>query len=166
LVRALLHMPPVLLLDEPTSAMDPESARVVRDGLLTLRSGERTIVLCTHNLAEAEELADQIAIIRRGKIIIQGTPGDIKKQLLGQTEYEVTLGERVNGWAGTLLPGTALTYQDDYHLRFRIDDVNNTNPLLLRRLLDDRLNVLTFQEVPRSLEEAYLVAMSRAAEKE
>jgi ABC-2 type transport system ATP-binding protein len=72
LVRAMLHNPPVLLLDEPTSAMDPESARVVRDAISTLRSTDRTIILCTHNLAEAEELADQVAIIRHGKILLHG----------------------------------------------------------------------------------------------
>jgi ABC-2 type transport system ATP-binding protein len=54
LVRALLHNPPVLLLDEPTSAMDPESARLVRDAIKELKSTERTVVICSHNLAEAE----------------------------------------------------------------------------------------------------------------
>ena len=67
LARAMLHDPPVLLLDEPTSAMDPESARLVRDSIRELRSARRSIVICTHNLAEAEELADHIAIIRQGK---------------------------------------------------------------------------------------------------
>src|SRR5512146_1584052 len=70
LVRAMLHDPPVLLLDEPTSAMDPESARTVRDAITTLRGEGRTILLCTHNLAEGEELADQVAIIQSGKIIL------------------------------------------------------------------------------------------------
>lgn len=64
LIRALLHEPPVILLDEPTSAMDPESAFTVREAIRELRSTDRTIVLCTHNLKEAEELADQIAIIK------------------------------------------------------------------------------------------------------
>jgi ABC-2 type transport system ATP-binding protein len=59
LVRAMLHEPPVLLLDEPTSAMDPESAKTVRDAIQKLRDSRRTILLCTHNLAEAEQLADQ-----------------------------------------------------------------------------------------------------------
>ena len=58
LARALLHDPSVLLLDEPTSAMDPESSRLVRDEIARLRSSQRTIVICTHNLAEAEALAD------------------------------------------------------------------------------------------------------------
>ena len=92
LARALIHNPPVLLLDEPTSAMDPESARLVRDSIVELRSAERAIILCTHNLVEAEELADQIAIIRRGKIIAQGSPIGLKHMLLGHGEFEVHLG--------------------------------------------------------------------------
>jgi ABC-2 type transport system ATP-binding protein len=66
LARALIHDPSVLLLDEPTSAMDPESAQLVRNEIARLRSSKRTIIICTHNLAEAEALADTIAIIYRG----------------------------------------------------------------------------------------------------
>ena len=83
LARALLHNPPVLLLDEPTSAMDPESAHLVRDAIRDLRSASRAIIICTHNLAEAEELADQIAIIRRGKIIASGSPNELKQSYAG-----------------------------------------------------------------------------------
>ncbi len=97
LSRALLHEPPVLLLDEPTSAMDPESARLVRDSIHALRSANRAILICTHNLVEAEELADQIAIIRRGKIITQGAPVDLKRCLLGPAEYEVHLAVTIEG---------------------------------------------------------------------
>src|SRR5262245_47599328 len=68
LARALIHDPSVLLLDEPTSAMDPESAQLVRNEISRLKSSKRTIIICTHNLAEAESLADQIAIIYCGKI--------------------------------------------------------------------------------------------------
>jgi ABC-type multidrug transport system ATPase subunit len=62
LVRAMLHDPPVLLLDEPTSAMDPQSAKQVRDSIRELRSDRRTVVITTHNLTEAYTLAD-----RRGR---------------------------------------------------------------------------------------------------
>ena len=68
LIRTMLHDPEVLLLDEPTSAMDPQSARLVHDALVQLRDQHRrSIVLCTHNLVEAEMMADHIAIIRRGR---------------------------------------------------------------------------------------------------
>ena len=106
LARALFHDPPVLLLDEPTSAMDPESARLVRDAIHSLRSANRAIIICTHNLAEAEELADQIAIIRRGRIIASGTVEALKQRLLGAAGVRGAPG-RAAGRAGwTLLPAS------------------------------------------------------------
>src|SRR5512146_631767 len=93
LARALLHDPSVLLLDEPTSAMDPESSRLVRDEIARLRSSQRTIVICTHNLAEAEALADGIAIIYRGKILLNGTLDELKRAVLGPLEFEAQFAE-------------------------------------------------------------------------
>lgn len=162
LVRALLHEPPVLLLDEPTSAMDPESARMVRDAIHTLRSSERTILLCTHNLLEAEELADQVAIIRAGRIIRTGTPENLKRELLGAPEFEARLGSSLNGWTAEGLPeGVRLTGQGENWLRFGVETPQAANPMLLRRLLEERLAVVAFSEVPRSLEQAYLEAVAQ-----
>ena len=64
LARALLHQPPVVLLDEPTAGLDPASARHVRDVILGLRSEGRAVLVSTHNLAEAEALADRIAVLK------------------------------------------------------------------------------------------------------
>lgn len=164
LARALLHQPPVLLLDEPTSAMDPESARMVRDAISSLRSADRTIVLCTHNLAEAEELADQVAIIRKGKIIRWGELNELKQQLLGPTQFEAVLSTHVDGWQGRLPEGVSLTQREGYRLQFQIRDPQNTNPALLRGLLADQLDVISFQEVPHSLESAYIEAVRLAKE--
>ncbi|MDR3574052.1 MAG: ABC transporter ATP-binding protein [Anaerolineaceae bacterium] len=166
LVRAIIHDPPVLLLDEPTSAMDPESARMVRDAIIGLRSENRTIVLCTHNLVEAEELADQVAIIRRGRIILHGTIESIKRELLGPAEYEVQLASEPGRWTPDLPPGVELTLRKDTTLHFCIDRPQISNPILLRQLLDQKLEVISFQEAPRSLEQAYLEAVSRAAQEE
>jgi ABC-2 type transport system ATP-binding protein len=161
LVRALLHDPPVLLLDEPTSAMDPESARMVRDAILSLRSGDRTIVLCTHNLAEAEELADQVAIIRRGKIILNDTVNGIKLQLLGAAEYEAHLAHPVDYGYPDLPAGVSVMAKGADWLRLRVADPLKENPEVLRSLLDHGLDVMTYYETPRSLESAYLEAINR-----
>src|SRR5574340_215680 len=161
LVRAMLHDPPVLLLDEPTSAMDPESARVVRDSILGLRSADRTILLCTHNLAEAEELADQVAIIRRGKVILNETLPAIKRKLLGEPEYEVAFADRINGLSSGSLPdGVTITSSGEHWLRFTTHQADADNPRLLRMLLDQGLAVVTLREVPRSLEDAYMEAVT------
>jgi len=99
LVRAILHNPPVLMLDEPTSAMDPESARVVRNAIAHMRGQGRTILLCTHNLVEGEELADDVAIIHRGRIILQGALEEVKEQQLGAPEFLARLAHPLNGVA-------------------------------------------------------------------
>lgn len=166
LVRAILHDPPVLLLDEPTSAMDPESARMVRDAIVALRSENRTIVLCTHNLLEAEELADQVAIIRRGRIIVNGSIESIKRELLGPSEYEMKLASEFDGLIPELPPGVELTLRQADTLHFCIDIPEISNPVLLRRLLDQKLEIVSFQEATRSLEQAYLEAVNRTAEEE
>jgi ABC-2 type transport system ATP-binding protein len=166
LVRALIHEPPILLLDEPTSAMDPESARMVRDAIRQLRSHDRTIILCTHNLTEAEELADQIAIIRRGHILITDTAENLKLTLLGPAEYEARLANRVNGWKAELPSGVLLTGQGEDWLRFRVDSPQVTNPFLLQLLVMSQMQVISFQPVHRSLETAYLEAVGRAAMEE
>jgi ABC-2 type transport system ATP-binding protein len=158
--RALLHDPPVLLLDEPTSAMDPESARLVRDAIRDLRSKERTIVICTHNLAEAEQLADQIAIIRRGRIITQGPPEALKNQLLGPVEYELRLASSLDGCRPALPDGAVLTTQGEDWIRYQVEDAAQLNPRILHDFLELGLPVVSLQEVPRSLEQVYLQAIN------
>jgi len=159
LARALLHNPPVLLLDEPTSAMDPESARLVRDAILDLRSDERTIIICSHNLAEAEELADQIAIIRHGRIIVLGATSALKARLLGPSEFELRLADRLNGALPPLPEGVTLTAKGDDWVRFQSQDAKQTNPLVLQSFLQHGLRVVSLQEAPRNLEQVYLQAI-------
>jgi len=166
LARALLHDPPVLLLDEPTSAMDPESARLVRDSIHTLRSSERTIVICTHNLAEAEELADKIAIIRRGRIIAYGSPAVLKQNLLGLAEYEIRLGTHLNGYQPTFPPGAVHTSSGPDWIRYQADDPLSANSLILQDFLDHGIPIISLQEVPRSLEQVYLQAVNSKDNKE
>jgi len=160
LARALFHDPPVLLLDEPTSAMDPESARLVRDAIHNLRSANRAIIICTHNLAEAEELADQIAIIRRGRIIASGTVEALRQRLLGAAEFEARLGAPL-GETVELLPASAsLTARGADWLRYRTDTPTTTNPAVVQALVARGLPVLSLAEVPRSLEKVYLQAIN------
>jgi len=162
LARALIHEPPVLLLDEPTSAMDPESARLVREEIVNLRSSNRTIMICTHNLSEAEKLADTIAIIFRGRILLIGTLDELKQKILGPVEYEVRLSKE---WSfdGTELPrGVTLKSRSTTSLRFNIDKPQITNPALVRALVANQAPIATINEVPRNLEQIYLSVMSQA----
>lgn len=164
LARALIHEPPVLLLDEPTSAMDPESARLVRDEIARLKSSRRSIVMCTHNLVEAEALADTVAIIYRGRILMQGTLDELKHNILGPAEYEARLAAAWTPDGLTLPRGVTMRQVDGTRLRFQVPQPNEVNPLLVEALAAGRAPLVVFQEVPRTLEQAYLKVMTEAQE--
>jgi len=150
-----------LLLDEPTSAMDPESARLVRDAIQALRSSDRAIILCTHNLSEAEKLADKIAIIRYGTIIAQGTPQELKQRLLGPAVYEVRFGVPQSFDQLKLPNDLQISACGEDWLRYRSSHPENDNPLVLQHLLNLGLKVVSLGEVPRSLEQIYLQVINK-----
>jgi ABC-2 type transport system ATP-binding protein len=156
LARAMLHDPPVLLLDEPTSAMDPASARLVRQSILKLRSSRRAIVVCTHNLNEAEALADQLAIIRMGRIVAQGSPQALKQELLGDPIMELRLASRLNGALQALPAGVEPLGSGENWVRYRTARPDQVNPRVIEAMSRAGLSVVTLTEVGRSLEEVYL----------
>jgi ABC-2 type transport system ATP-binding protein len=162
LARALIHDPSVLLLDEPTSAMDPESAQLVRNEISRLRSSSRTIIICTHNLAEAEALADQIAIIYRGKILLNGTLEELKRAVLGPVEYEAKFAHEFDAGELDLPPGVMLSDRSATSLRFTVEAPQEANPRLVSALTSRHAPLLSFQEVPKKLEQVYLKTMADA----
>ena len=93
IARALLHRPQVLLLDEPTSGLDPASARHIRDLILELRSEGRAILVSTHNLGEAEELADRIAILKTDLLAFD-TPATLRKARTGLARHRRMRGRQ------------------------------------------------------------------------
>ena len=113
-------------------------------------------MLCTHNLAEAETLADRIAIIRRGRIIALGTPAELKTQLLGAPLMELRLAVEVDGVGRLLSDLIDVEAQGDNWVRYYADHPTETNPALLRRLAAHDVGVVTLSEVQRSLEDVYL----------
>ncbi|MDQ6688387.1 MAG: ABC transporter ATP-binding protein [Actinomycetota bacterium] len=78
IARGLLHDPEVLFLDEPSIGIDPVGARELRETVRNLVAVEKTVLLTTHYMFEADELCDRIAVIREGEIVAQGTPSQLK----------------------------------------------------------------------------------------
>ena len=156
LIRSMLHDPPVLLLDEPTSAMDPQSAKLVRDAIADLRSEQRAIILCTHNLPEAEQLADRIAVIRRGRIITMYSPAQLKRRWLGPAVMELRTAVPLDGVVADLALRVDIVEVGPDWVRYCTSAAAADNPAILRRLMEQQIPVLTLAEVPRSLEEVYL----------
>lgn len=166
LARAMMHEPSVLLLDEPTSAMDPESARLVRDEIARLKSTQRTIMLCSHNLTEVELLADKIAIIYRGKILIQGTLDELKRNVLGLPEYIVKFAGDWDASRLELPKGMEMLEKTPTSFKVRVEAPEDLNPQLMQRLASLSAPVVAFQEELRTLEQVYLKVMAAAKGKE
>lgn len=164
IIRAMLHDPSVLLLDEPTSAMDPHSAKLVRDAVLELRDDRRAIIVCTHNLSEAELLADRIAIISEGKIIAEDDPATLKKQMQRRQRFEIRLDASPNGLRVTLDDLVTVEEIQNNTIRYLTDDPLIKNPLLVRRLDGLGLGVVELRELSASLEDVYLSIVGGADE--
>jgi ABC-2 type transport system ATP-binding protein len=156
LVRALLHDPSVLLLDEPTSAMDPASAHLVRNSIDDLRRSDRAIIVCTHNLFEAEALADRIAIIRRGQIIAMDTTEALKRRLLGNPVMELRVATELDGAVSAMPPDVRLLERGERWLRYEVKDPDLTNPSVINAMMTAGVPIITLAEVERSLEDLYL----------
>jgi ABC-2 type transport system ATP-binding protein len=156
LVRALLHDPPVLLLDEPTSAMDPQSARLVRDAIQELKADRRTIILTTHNLSEAQLLADRIAIIRQGRIIANGSFADMSRRVIGLPKMEVITATPLNGTIERLDQLVNVIQAEDYGFRYETENPQFANPQVIRHLLSEGVEIVTLSQVSRTLEDVYL----------
>lgn len=93
IAKALLNDPKLLILDEPTVGLDVEAAVNIRQIIKNLKKEGRSILLTTHNMFEAEELCDRIAFINRGKIVITGTPEEIKKKIVKKQRIEVNCSD-------------------------------------------------------------------------
>ncbi len=160
LARAMLHEPAVLLLDEPTSAMDPESAKMVREAIAGLREERRTAIICTHNLYEAETLADRVAIINQGHIVALGTVSELKERLLGPPVWEIRLGGQVSLVVEQAVGVHARVVSvGGRYIRYRTDEPEETNPAIIRALTQMGVRIIHLREIPWTLEDVYLKAV-------
>ena len=88
IVSALLHDPEVFVIDEPMVGLDPQHAKIVKDILKERSKAGMTVFLSTHQLSVAEELADRIGIIHRGRLIAEGTVADLQKRMGSESALE------------------------------------------------------------------------------
>ena len=93
--RALINQPQILLLDEPTTGLDPQARHLVWDEVRYLKKKQVTIILTTHYMDEAEVLCDRILIIDKGKIIEDGTPANLVKKHIGEDVLELDYDEKL-----------------------------------------------------------------------
>jgi len=167
LARALLHDPAVLFLDEPTSGLDPLAARAVRELVVNLKSARRSIILCTHDLDEAERLADQVAILRRGRIVACDAPAALRARGSHETTVRVQFARPFHdalalalSVEGVTAPAASGGSAGETTLEYRTVDPTSANPLVLERLIANGARIVAVTCVTRTLEDVYADAMS------
>ncbi|MFX1294101.1 MAG: ABC transporter ATP-binding protein [Promethearchaeota archaeon] len=159
LARALLHNPEIIFLDEPTAALDPKTAKGVRDYIKTL-SEERKIIIfiCTHNLTEAESLCDRVAIIDHGKIVGIGSPNELSKDIWKGEQVEIVL-RKFNHEIESVISNIDVISSYDYQEPRLIIDVKNTfndNPIIIETLVRNGAQIISVEIKRHSLEDIYL----------
>ncbi|MBA4385022.1 MAG: multidrug ABC transporter ATP-binding protein [Anaerolinea sp.] len=156
IARALLHEPKLLFLDEPTSGLDPEASHLVRDFIEELKASGRTIVLCTHNLDEADRLCDRIAIFKT-RLIALDTPENLRKRLYGRrVAFHLA---RVEDKYKKMIADFSFVknvQQMDNSLLVGLDHPEEENPIILRKLVEAGADIQFVGELRHSLEDIYL----------
>jgi ABC-2 type transport system ATP-binding protein len=163
--RALLHEPRVIYLDEPTSALDPSAAKGVRDLVATLRDQGRSIVVCTHNLDEAERLCDRIGIMRRTLLRVD-TPARLRRtDHVARVRVELVGARAADSFLRTLepLPFVLAARGSDHLIEVEVRDPRSDNPDLVRALVGAGARIVSIGEEAATLEEVYLRLVGEAA---
>lgn len=160
IARALLHEPSVVFLDEPTAALDPEAAFIVREAIEALRRSGRTIVLATHNLDEADRLCDRVAFVRGGLLRVDSPAG--LRESLGGHGVEVGLANAPDSAivaAARAVPGVAAVEVAAGRLLVTTSDRTGITPSLVRTLVAAGADIIEVRERETTLEQVYFEVM-------
>ncbi|MEP6696053.1 MAG: ATP-binding cassette domain-containing protein [Pseudonocardiales bacterium] len=161
----LVHRPQVLFLDEPTTGLDPESRAQMWVEIGRLSADEQvTVLLTTHYLEEADRLAGRLALVDRGRIVVEGTPDELKGELHGDTVHvEVTSAQAAGAATGLLaaLAGLHDVAAVGTSLRGRADSGARVVPVLLAVLEKAGIGVASVTVSRPSLDDVYLRHVGR-----
>ena len=155
IVRALIHDPQLLFLDEPTANLDPEFQKTVRDFILELKHEKRTIFLNTHNLDEAQRICDRIAILNT-RLVAEGTPEQLMESLEGR-KTEVQLQQVTPAiTAAVERLGENYVVANGNTLVIDVSDPEKENPGIIESIVAAGGHVQFITEKHATLEEVYL----------
>ncbi|MCL2477334.1 ABC transporter ATP-binding protein [Candidatus Bathycorpusculum sp.] len=161
IVRATVHQPPVLFLDEPTAGLDPKSAKEIRDLMEQLsRHENRTILLCTHHLEDAEKLCKRVLIMNKGHCILIGTPDELRYRINPNPTIQISLRELnpkiTSAVENNKHTQTLSTNQLNAELLVSVKDARLATPEIVRSVVEAEGQILSVNVVRPSLEDAYL----------
>ena len=161
---ALVHDPSLLILDEPTAGLDPQSRVLVRE---TIRSLARkiTVILTTHEMDEADRLSDRVAVIDRGRLLVLDTPDNLKSRVGEGDVMEITLadgqGERLNRLEGDLPESVRRVSGEGDTLRLVGADIPALLPVLMEKFRGRGLKIEDLTIRKKTLEDVFIALTGR-----
>jgi ABC-2 type transport system ATP-binding protein len=159
----LMHRPQLVFLDEPTTGLDPQARAHLWVEVRKLRAGGTTVFLTTHYLEEADALCDRLAIIDHGKIVIEGTPDELKRQVAGDAITLSLLDEPESAFAHLQsLPFVREASTEDGLIRLYVDRGETAMPALMRALDAASLSMATLTVARPSLDDVFLAKTGRS----
>ncbi len=159
----IIHQPRVVFLDEPTSGLDPQSRAHMWDEVRKLRDLGMTVFLTTHYLEEADALCDRLAIIDHGQIVAEGTPGDLKQEVLGDV-VSVSLPQNIAGAAELFSNADYVKKLEtgEEGIRLYVEDGASAIPHVLRSLDSNGINLTSIELHRPSLDDVFLAKTGRS----
>jgi ABC-2 type transport system ATP-binding protein len=166
LARALLHEPKVLFLDEPTAGLDPETSQEVREMVKHLSKEGRTIFLSTHNLAEAEQLCNRIAVIRTKLLVLDTGPNLRRRFFRREVIIQLASPSKAIAEAVKKLVFVEDIKEEQSQLILELADPDKNRPELVKAVVDAGGRILEVSEREHPLEEIYLKLIHEEKEHE
>jgi ABC-2 type transport system ATP-binding protein len=170
IAESVLAEPPVIIMDEPTIGLDPHQILIVRDLIASLR-GRMTVLISSHILPEIEMTCDRVLIINQGRIVAQGTPADLRREVLGQSAYEIEAAGPMGSLPfllGTIDPGLSVASEGPEDAQgFRTIKLKTLNPddageAILRACLSEGMRIRALSRNHPTLEDVFLAATRRS----
>lgn len=157
-IRALLHSPELLILDEPVASLDPHGIRQIRELLMEEHAAGRTILISSHILSEVERTTDRVGIIVRGKLLFEDTMENLRRRVMGERRIEVELVEPANGLIGELqtLPFVSQVVGSARQLTISTRDDRDYRADVARAIAGRGAIVQAMRTIEPSLEEAFI----------
>ena len=163
LCMALVSDPEVLFLDEPTSGLDVQSARLIKDLLRSLNAGGKTIFLTTHDMDEANQLCDRVAIINEGKIVAIDAPERLRMATSGRHSVEVSFNDSVSPESLASLAGVNTVQKVGDKYRLYTDNPCDLVVALVNHSSAARLKIVSLNILAPSLEDAFVAMTEKEA---
>jgi ABC-2 type transport system ATP-binding protein len=170
IAEAILAEPPVIIMDEPTIGLDPHQILIVRDLIASLR-GRMTVIISSHILPEIEVTCDRVLIINQGRVVAQGTPAELRREILGRSTYRLEAAGDTAAIVDALTsaePSLKLASEmepDSSGFRLltvtteRDDELGET---LLRALTSQNIRLRSLSRAQSTLEDVFLAATRRS----